>query len=35
MERFSGSLKYEHLYRLEIANVIGLVEEAAFRDLYN
>jgi transposase InsO family protein len=36
VERFNGSLKYEHLYRLEIPDVLALVEEAqAFRQLYN
>lgn len=36
VERFNQSLKYEHLYRLEIADVIALVDEAdAYRDLYN
>ena len=36
VERFNGSLKYEHLYRLEIADVIGLAEETeAYRELYN
>ena len=36
VERFNQSLKYEHLYRLEIADVIALADEAeAFRDLYN
>ncbi len=36
MERFFGSLKYEHLYRLEIANGIELVDECeTYRQLYN
>jgi transposase InsO family protein len=36
VERFNGSLKYEHLYRLEIADAIALTEEAeAYRTLYN
>jgi transposase InsO family protein len=36
VERFNQSLKYEHLYRLEVADVIALVDEAdAYRDLYN
>ncbi len=36
VERFNGSLKYEHLYRLEIADVIALADETeAYRDLYN
>jgi putative transposase len=36
VERFNGSLKYEHLYRLEIADALALADEAeAFRRLYN
>jgi transposase InsO family protein len=36
VERFNQSLKYEHLYRLEIPDVLALVEAAeAYRDLYN
>ena len=36
IERFFGTLKYEHLYRLEIADVVTLVAEVeAFRLLYN
>ena len=36
VERFNQTLKYEHLYRLEIPDVISLAEEAeAFRQLYN
>jgi transposase InsO family protein len=36
VERFNQSLKYEHLYRLEIADVIALVDEAEdFRHVYN
>lgn len=36
IERFYGSLKYEHLYRLEIANGVELNEECeAYRQLYN
>jgi transposase InsO family protein len=36
VERFFGSLKYEHLYRLEIRDVVELAAElAAYRDLYN
>ena len=36
VERFNGSLKYEHLYRLEIADALDLADEAeAYRDLYN
>lgn len=36
VERFNQSLKYAHLYRLEIADVLALVDEAdAYRDLYN
>jgi len=36
VERFNGSLKYEHLYRLEIADVLELADETeAYRTLYN
>lgn len=36
VERFNGSLKYEHLYREEIADAQTLVEEVQrFRDVYN
>jgi transposase InsO family protein len=36
VERFNGSLKYEHLYRLEISDALVLAEEAeACRRLYN
>lgn len=36
VERFNGSLKYEHLYRHEIADVLELTDETeAFRSLYN
>lgn len=36
VERFNGSLKYEHLYRLEIPNGQALVDEVeAYRDIYN
>jgi transposase InsO family protein len=36
VERFFGSLKYEHRYRLEIGNVVGLAAEVeAYRQLYN
>jgi transposase InsO family protein len=36
VERFNGSLKYEHLYRLEIPDALALAEEAAaFQRLYN
>jgi putative transposase len=36
VERFNGSLKYEHLYREEIGDVIALQQAfAAFRELYN
>jgi transposase InsO family protein len=36
VERFNQSLKYEHLYREEIATVIGLAEHVeAYRELYN
>jgi transposase InsO family protein len=36
VERFNRSLKYEHLYREEIADVIGLDEQVrAYRELYN
>jgi transposase InsO family protein len=36
VERFNQSLKYEHLYREEIGDVIALVDQAeAFRRLYN
>jgi len=36
VERFNQSLKYEHLYRLEIADALALADEAeAFRRLYN
>jgi transposase InsO family protein len=36
VERFNGSLKYEHLYREEIADAQALVEQVeAYRDLYN
>lgn len=35
-ERFFGSIKYEHLYRLDIANGIDLVDECEkYRQLYN
>lgn len=36
VERFNGSLKYEHLYRHEIADALELADEAeAYRALYN
>ena len=36
VERFNQTIKYEHLYRLEIPDVITLVDEAEdFRHLYN
>ncbi len=36
VERFNGSLKYEHLYRLEIADALALETEVeAYRALYN
>lgn len=36
VERFNQSLKYEHLYREEIATVVGLTEHVdAYRELYN
>lgn len=36
IERFFGSLKYEHLYRLEIANGVDLNDECeSYRLLYN
>jgi transposase InsO family protein len=36
VERFNQSIKYEHLYRLEIPDAIALAEEAeVFRRLYN
>jgi transposase InsO family protein len=36
VERFNGSLKYEHLYRLEIADALELAERAEdYRRLYN
>ena len=36
MERFNGSLKYEHLYRLEIPDLIALHEAVQdYRELYN
>ena len=36
VERFNQSLKYEHLYRLEVPDVLALVDAAeAYRDLYN
>jgi transposase InsO family protein len=36
IERFNGSLKYEHLYRLEIADALELGDQAeAYRRLYN
>lgn len=36
VERFNQTLKYEHLYRLEIPDVIALADEAEdFRHLYN
>ena len=36
VERFNRSLKYEHLYREEIADVLGLDEQVrAFVTLYN
>jgi putative transposase len=35
-ERFNGSLKYEHLYRMEIADALELADEAEiYRHLYN
>jgi transposase InsO family protein len=36
VERFNGSLKYEHLYRLEIPDAVELADATdAYRDLYN
>lgn len=36
VERFNGSIKYEHLFRLEIPDAIALADEAeAYRQLYN
>lgn len=36
VERYNGSLKYEHLYRLEIADALELADETeAYRDVYN
>lgn len=36
VERFFGTLKYEHLYRIEIGDVLELQAEVdAFRQLYN
>jgi len=36
IERFNGSLKYEHLYREEIADAQALSEEVErFREIYN
>ena len=36
VERFNQTLKYEHLYRHEIADVLELAEEAeAFQRVYN
>ena len=36
VERFNQTLKYEHLYRLEIANALELADEAeALRAIYN
>ena len=36
VERFNGSIKYEHLYRLEIADGLELADEAeVYRRLYN
>ena len=36
VERFNQTLKYEHLYRHEIADVLELAEEAeAFQRIYN
>jgi putative transposase len=36
VERFNGSIKYEHLYRLEIPDAIALAQETeAYRRLYN
>ena len=36
IERFYGSLKYEHLYRREVANGVELSDECeAYRQLYN
>jgi transposase InsO family protein len=36
IECFCGSIKYEHLYRLEIANAIALADEIqAYPSLYN
>jgi putative transposase len=36
VERFNGSLKYEHLYREEIADAQVLTEQVErFREIYN
>jgi putative transposase len=36
VERFNGSLKYEHLYRIEIPNSQDLADEVEiYRDIYN
>jgi len=36
VERFIGSIKYEHLFRLEIPDAITLADESeTFRRLYN
>jgi putative transposase len=36
VERFNESLKYEHLYREEIADAVALTEEVeAYRKIYN
>jgi putative transposase len=36
VERFNEAIKYEHLYRLEVPDVIALAQEAeAFRRLFN
>jgi putative transposase len=36
VERFNGSLKYEHLYREEIPDATALAEEVErFREIYN
>jgi transposase InsO family protein len=36
VERFNGSLKYEHLYREEITDAQALAEQVErFREIYN
>ena len=36
VERFNQTLKYDHLYRVEVADVLELQDEiTAYRELYN